>query len=383
MSNSSSQRRLRALMRADSDEISLTQTRPAQSSTSTVLNNNLVTPELPDLPLFNSPRNVGSSKDEPSKSGYRNKFYWIFFTYCTISVVLFTLRLCSIARPLWNSAFQNGGANHGLSPINDFPHSYRMARLLSMEPSMVSFVPYVFRARKRSPDNAVTACLWAEVDQLKDLESWSGSWIGKYIMCKFKTFTNGGQGPLSIVLVTDSDPQESEWLIRKLKRLPNLKARANVHVLQRMVHQHRSSNSYLNIARLFAKTRFVTLLPTSTSVPASLYGATIAHIEKTQNQSQLSYPVVLAPPKTTRNSLIPFQPLSPLLVEQQYPVWCSERFFSSPTREDDWEECLWQFWLNSYGMLRSLPEPNWTVHRNRSRDTNGAISVEVRGLGRS
>ena len=188
-------------------------------------------------------------------------------------------------------------------------------------------------------------------------------------------------GPLSVVFVTDSDPRESEPLVRRIKKLPNIKAKANIHVLQRMAHDHRSSNSYLNFARFFSRTDKVALFPASpiAPIPRDLYRATVARMARTETKSNssLSSPLVLAPPKPSPKSVLPFTPLAPLLVAKGYPIWCSERFFSAPSREEDWDECLWQFWINSYGSLRTLTEPNWKVSRNRTRDPEGALPVEV------
>lgn len=184
------------------------------------------------------------------------------------------------------------------------------------------------------------------------------------------------------MLVTESEPRESESLMRKIKKLPNIKAKATIHILQRMGHDHRSSNSYLNLARLFARSGVVALFPASpvSPIPRDLYStaiASIAHTEDPSNTSSLS-PLVLAPLKLNSKSILPFSPLAPMLVAQEHPVWCSERFFSAPSREEDWDECLWQFWINSYGTLRALTEPNWKVSRNRTRDPEGALPVEVR-----
>ena len=152
-----------------------------------------------------------------------------------------------------------------------------------------------------------------------------------------------------------------------------------MHVLRRMAHEHRSANSYLNLARLFARTRMVALFPAPplSPIPKGLYGVAVASVGNHHNDTTLSRPLVLTPSRSTPRSILPFTPLSPLLVEQEYPVWCSERFFSAPSREEDWEECIWQFWLNSYGTLRALSEPNWKVSRNRTRDPEGALPVEV------
>lgn len=372
--SSGSQRRLRAPVRADSaDGIPSAEGMPKFQPA--VLESAPTSPEVPDLPLFVSPARAAS------RSSLRTRLYWIFSLYCAFCTALFTAHLFDLGMLLGIGSWDTQEMT-GISPIDDFSSTYRMTRLLQMEPSLVSFVPFVFRARKKLQGPSVTACLWIESAGLKDLEHWATTWEGKTLehLLHSRSILTWNQGPLSVVLITESDPHDSEPLIRRIKKLPNVKARANIHVLRRMTHEHRSSNAYLNLARLFARTRMVAIFPATPQlpIPKSLYEVTLANTSSIVNGTAMSLPLVLAPSKTTPKSLLPFMALSPLLVEQEYPVWCSERFFSAPSREEDWEECLWQFWINSYGTLQALSEPNWRVSRNRTQDSEGRLPVEVR-----
>jgi hypothetical protein len=46
--------------------------------------------------------------------------------------------------------------------------------------------------------------------------------------------------------------------------------------------------------------------------------------------------------------------LSPLIIPRNHPVWCTDRFFIHNTRAADWKECLWQFWVESFGAFGNM-----------------------------
>ena len=171
-------------------------------------------------------------------------------------------------------------------------------------------------------------------------------------------------------------------LVNQIKRLPKIKEKATLHVIQKIANETRSGNSYLNLARLFAQTRFVALFPElpSLPVPGGLYRKSLTHTT-TFNSSQFVPPLVLSSSRFKPNSPIPFGPLSPLLIEKSYPIWCSERFFAPPSRDADWEECLWQFWLNSYGNLSALAHSGWRTSNKGTKKAGtsetSAVSLQV------
>jgi hypothetical protein len=55
----------------------------------------------------------------------------------------------------------------------------------------------------------------------------------------------------------------------------------------------------------------------------------------------------------------PFAALSPALIPKNHPTWCTERFFFSGSRDFDWDACLWQLWLDSFGDVRFLANHDW------------------------
>lgn len=153
-----------------------------------------------------------------------------------------------------------------------------------------------------------------------------------------------------------------ETVITKLKGLQHpiwSSGNIAVHIVQKSPQSTNPSNSFLNIARLLAHTQYVLLFP---SLPPlhhleTIYNHSISKI--TSNKSATKHPYLIVPEKLTSHTSFPFHFSPPLLLEQSHPIWCSERFFTAPSREEDWEECIWQFWLYSYGSLQSFIVPNW------------------------
>lgn len=173
VSSSSSQRRLRALVRDNStEEVPLVEKPKSPLSPTALLQSAPTSPEIPDLPLFNS------STKSPSRAPLCTKLYWVFALYCAVCVVLFSARLIGLY-PQFDLDYAEDTREKGTSPINEYSDSYRMARLLHMEPSLVNFAPFVFRARKRFKEPVITACMWIEYDSLRDLEHWATYWDGK------------------------------------------------------------------------------------------------------------------------------------------------------------------------------------------------------------
>lgn len=181
-----------------------------------------------------------------------------------------------------------------------------------------------------------------------------------------------------MVIVVDGFDQE-QLVVRSIEKLLILREKAHIHIAQRKSDVTYNSNLFLNLARLFARTRYVVLVPThpTQSFPDGLY---LRLQEKIQsfNSSELASPYVLSPPKfIASKSSVPFAPLSPLLIEQASPIWCTERFFTASARETHWEECLWQFWLASYGTLPTITESGLKFSQQKKANPDISISPEV------
>lgn len=188
-------------------------------------------------------------------------------------------------------------------------------------------------------------------------------------------------GPISIVLTRLANETFNDGdltsALSNLKDKQHLGKSVDIHVLQKNPKSSYSPNVYLNIARFFSRTRYVALFPSPavSILSAEVHDVLQDHI-RDHNLSQVLPPTVLSPTKAKVHSLSPFPPLSPILLDQEHPIWCTERFFTSPSREQEWEECLWQYWLNSYGNLNVLNISPWAKSVRRE-DFSG---IEVDGV---
>lgn len=183
---------------------------------------------------------------------------------------------------------------------------------------------------------------------------------------------------MSVVLVTVSAPTSIQSELSRLEKSIQWRGRLSIHILQKLPNSSLFGNAYLNLARSFAQSRFVTLFPAPPKayVPKGLYDG-LSDKLNTSQRSKIVSPFVVSHLK--HNSLIPFSMLSPIVIEQAHPVWCTERFFSSSYRADDWEECLWQLWLNSYGELKTFVVREWKdLHDQDRKKSTEVLSSEVR-----
>ena len=109
---------------------------------------------------------------------------------------------------------------------------------------------------------------------------------------------------------------------------------------------------FLNLARLFAPTRTLLLVPGTPKPPppSSIPSLSIAHVRD---------PVVVRVAALGVNKGRPALPavLSPMLILRDHPLWCTERFAFVPAlsapRAADWDACLWQVQLETFGTASS------------------------------
>ena len=123
----------------------------------------------------------------------------------------------------------------------------------------------------------------------------------------------------------------------------------SVHLLRVRVQDQTSYNTYLNIARLFAQTSTVMLLPNISDMSPISHEALVS-----QRLSSRYLPSIPAR-KTQSWSNFSTLPLTPFaIVPKDLSVWCTERFTLNHTPMTDWKLCLWQLWLHSFGELMSV-----------------------------
>jgi hypothetical protein len=167
-------------------------------------------------------------------------------------------------------------------------------------------------------------------------------------------------GPISL-LVTTTAIHSSASHRNFLEKLSNLKADLPVQVAQFLsLHilyinstSSESPNAYLNLARLFSQTDHVMLFPGNFSIlpPSTLFETLLTQLQRR--------PTRLVIISNKNDTMYPFPTLAPALVSNNHSVWCTERFFLSSSRDFDWDACLWQLWLNSFGDVTQLWDPNW------------------------
>jgi hypothetical protein len=78
---------------------------------------------------------------------------------------------------------------------------------------------------------------------------------------------------------------------------------------------------------------------------------------------------------STVTSAFSIPDLTPVILPQNYPLWCSEKAFLA-SRTSDWDDCVWQLWLEEYG----LEQANVTIPMKAEElaTTDGGVAGLVR-----
>ncbi|KAL1942530.1 hypothetical protein VTO73DRAFT_6132 [Trametes versicolor] len=198
----------------------------------------------------------------------------------------------------------------------------------------------------------LSAALWTAEEEVEHIESWAAEW----------------RGPISLLVTTTAAPSSKQHtaLVMKLagiqRKHPPLKRTFFVHLLHMGPATEAHPNAFLNIARLLAPSPRVVLFPGNLSaVPPKTLHSLLLHQQPTSSSAMTSRgrprgrkPAVLTDDERTS---FPFAALAPVVLARDDATWCSERFFAGMTRAADWEECLWQVWLASFGDLEVRPVP--------------------------
>lgn len=150
--------------------------------------------------------------------------------------------------------------------------------------------------------------------------------------------------------------------------MSSTKYKLSAHVLHLAPGTPANPNAFLNLARAFAQTPMVALFPGNLSVvPSKTFQRSIA----SSSSFSADKPVIFS---LRGRATFPFTPLSPVLMDRDNPVWCTERFFPGLSRSADWTECLWQIWLESFGSVDVHPTTDWI---DEVRPAYNPSSVEV------
>ncbi|THH14468.1 hypothetical protein EW146_g5865 [Bondarzewia mesenterica] len=282
---------------------------------------------------------------------YPSAIKWMICVYCFISVILFS---AALYKSRISAIRAYGTKDPELSTMDTLSIESRLFKLSAMPLSPSMFEPFFIRGQSIDPQS-VTACLWLNEDDLDDLIPWVAYW----------------QGPVSLLVVTHtmSPSNEPSTLHQKilgvLKNMP-WNVSFSCHLMHLGPAHGDYPNAFLNIARLFAPTASVLLFPGNLSLapPPTLYSSLVS---LTQSPTLVSI-------TSGTSAAYPFSPFSPVFLPRDHPLWCTERFFDSPSRASDWNECLWQLWLESFGNVHILSEPNWQHLRDTHAISSSAIS---------
>lgn len=164
-----------------------------------------------------------------------------------------------------------------------------------------------------------------------------------------------GSGPISLLLTTSVEPLSAphQDLLIKVRDLSLISPTSlSLHILYAAPGSKHLPNAYLNLARLFARTDHVILFPGNLSaLPSPALLGTLS-----------ARPHALSIISNQNDTNFPFPALAPVVVHRNHSIWCTERLFLTDSRDGDWDACLWQLWLDSFGDIEVLKSPDWTLN---------------------
>lgn len=258
--------------------------------------------------------------------------------YCFLSCIITSVRLYInlYGKKVVHDTTQTAGISE-LPPYNDgsnaSPLAHYLTRMLATSSSSVTLEPFVLS--NIHPNSSVTLCAWASDSEFESLDkNWPHHW----------------HGSVSLLVTTTAAPASMAHKTLLIK-IRNFGAHAvfvglSIHILHVPSGQPKSPNMYLNLARLFAMTEWTLLFPSDIS--AQLHPQIYANIPSGQLSREQVYLL------TSGTSSYPFHPLSPLLLARDRDFWCTERLFLQNSRVSDWDECLWQLSLETFGEIKML-----------------------------
>ncbi|KAF9049828.1 hypothetical protein BJ165DRAFT_1525144 [Panaeolus papilionaceus] len=186
-----------------------------------------------------------------------------------------------------------------------------------------AFEPFVLLGR--DTESHVTICAWTYDIGVRHIEALVHAWAGA----------------ASIVVVTSSEPKDEIYqdLLTYIQHLQSksLVHHLSIHVL-RVQEGESSPNAWLNLASVFVKTDYILLWPGDVSAPLPTH-ITAEAVSMSLIRDRNAF--ILA----SRIAVYPFASLVPMVIPRGTTFWCTERLFIGRNRENDWDECLWQFSL--------------------------------------
>ncbi|KAJ7594432.1 hypothetical protein C8J56DRAFT_1161048 [Mycena floridula] len=322
------------------DPVSSSRFRPAKANSVTLPPQGHCVSPPTLLPSPSSSEYFGVRVPIPFHSLTSRSFFvkWIIICYCTLSVIFMPLALYQNKYP-WSDLKDLQRIRKVIYPqssVRIVPSLIKQtsAKLSSFH-SLKDFELFVVRGGISADENEIAACIWTEsFNDATELASWAAHW----------------PGPISLVVSTHNLADRS--LLNQnynfIKYHPSL-SKVSLHIATSESPQQ-SPNTFLNLARLFSPSPLVALFPANLSVlpPVDLYSS-LSSI-----QSLSERPVIV---NNMSRLLFPPPALSPVVLQRHYPVWCTERAFFFNSRAPDWNDCIWQLWLEEFGQLGHLSMP--------------------------
>ena len=293
----------------------------------------------------------------PRQRVWPNAYRWVISVYVAVSLIFFSTSLYrSFHSARLDQRLSSQDRSSVLSGLDALSSAMRFAKLSALYPPPTHFGLFTHRPAVDAYSHEITVCLWAHENDLNWIPAWTADWSGNDLHHPYLvplTVT----GPISLVVLSHKPPMSNRAPLRPalvhLLRHPMLNAsRLALHTLHLDPTTPDAPNVFLNLARLFAPTHTVLLVPGTPAPPQTLStiiwpispGPVIIKVQASR----------AAPPKTAEKGR-PETPLAPILIPRDHPLWCTERFAFVPAythtspRAADWEACLWQVKLETYG----------------------------------
>ncbi|KAH7339522.1 hypothetical protein B0J17DRAFT_655511 [Rhizoctonia solani] len=176
----------------------------------------------------------------------------------------------------------------------------------------------------------ITSCIWIPDTHIRALESWTG--LDEY--------------PISVLVTTNQVPDSPTFrkLTKDITGIVHRKLHTKDTIL--LVSSQRrlsNTNTYINLARLFARTDWVLLVP-------PIFEPLLPASDIAQTVSRLNYRVqILDPTLFFRSSDNRVPAMDGILVPQNSSIWCSERYYVSDSGSE-WSDCIQETLSYHYGV---------------------------------
>ena len=319
----------------------------------------------------------------PRQRVWPSYYRWVISVYVAVSLIFFSTSLYRsfhLARLDQQLALvPSQDRSPILSGLDVLSLSARLAKLSTLYPPPTHLGLFTHRPAVDAYSHEITVCLWAHENDLDWVPAWTTDWLGNNLHHSYLT-TLTVTGPISLVVLSRKPPTSNRAPLRPalahLLRHPMLNvSRLALHTLYLDPKTPDAPNVFLNLARLFAPTRTVLLVPGTPAPPQTL------------PPLALTGPVIItAAPQKTADKGRPETPLAPVLIPRDHPLWCTERFAFVPAythtspRAADWDACLWQVKLETYGAAIAsgpiLPGWRWNVE-HKLPSTPSSVPVLV------